>query len=200
MYCASFEQLLLVNRRCLLSLCRMSHFDMDQQLLNAVKEKCETTSINAYCRTMSEDEVVFWERAGNPKFEAWMKAAESVVGEGNMQQVLHSNLAGGLDINPIYTDELTEALSDQVTEGVGLRSSNPAGNIRGWDIRQRHWITDAGSTNLLILEDLSRGAKSIELAIEKTEMIPYEEILAEKDREELSGRPFVAESVRLDDL
>jgi len=150
---------------------------MDQQLLNAVKEKCETTSINAYCRTMSEDEVVFWERAGNPKFEAWMKAAESVVGEGNMQQVLHSNLAGGLDINPIYTDELTEALSDQVTEGVGLRSSNPAGNIRGWDIRQRHWITDAGSTNLLILEDLSRGAKSIELAIEKTEMIPYEEIL-----------------------
>ena len=90
MYCASFEQLLLVNRRCLLSLCRMSHFDMDQQLLNAVKEKCETTSINAYCRTMSEDEVVFWERAGNPKFEAWMKAAESVVGEGNMQQVLHS--------------------------------------------------------------------------------------------------------------
>ena len=150
---------------------------MRQQLLSAVKEKCESTSINAYCRTMSEDEIVFWDRAGNPKFEAWLKAAEAVVGEGNIQQVLHSDLAGGLHINPIYTDEMTEGLSDQVTGGVGLRSSNPAGNIKGWDIRQRHWITDASSANLLMLEDLSRGARSIELAIEKTEMIPYEELL-----------------------
>ena len=33
---------------------------------------------------MSEDEIVFWDRAGNPKFEAWLKAAEAVVGEGNI--------------------------------------------------------------------------------------------------------------------
>ena len=56
---------------------------------------------------MSEDEIVFWDRAGNPKFEAWLKAAEAVVGEGNIQQVLHSDLAGGLHINPIYTDEMS---------------------------------------------------------------------------------------------
>tara|TARA_Y100001970_G_scaffold26119_1_gene31311 strand:- start:13591 stop:15102 length:1512 start_codon:yes stop_codon:yes gene_type:complete len=150
---------------------------MDQPLLNAVKQKCESTSINAYSRTMSEDEIMFWERAGNPKFEAWLKAAEAVVGEGNIQQVLHSDLAGGLHINPIYTNEMTEGLSDQVSEGVGLRSSTPAGNIEGWDIRQRHWITDASLANSQMLEDLSRGARSIELAIERTETIPYGEIL-----------------------
>ena len=126
---------------------------------------------------MSEDEIMFWDRAGNPKFEAWLKAAEAVVGEGNMQQVLHSDLAGGLHINPIYTDGMSEGLTDQVSGGVGLRSSNPAGNIKGWDIRQRHWVTDVSSANSLMLEDLSRGARSIELAIDKTEMIPYEELL-----------------------
>jgi len=126
---------------------------------------------------MSEDEIMFWDRAGNPKFEAWLKAAEAVVGEGNIQQVLHSDLAGGLHINPIYTDGMSEGLTDQVSGGVGLRSSNPAGNIKGWDIRQRHWVTDVSSANSLMLEDLSRGARSIELAIDKTEMIAYEELL-----------------------
>ena len=126
---------------------------------------------------MSEDEIVFWDRAGNPEFEAWLKAAEAVVGEGNIQEVLHSDLAGGLHINPIYTDEITDSSLDEVSEGVGLRSSNPAGNIKGWDIRQRHWITDASSANSLILEDLSRGARSIELAIEETEMIPFQKVL-----------------------
>ncbi len=128
---------------------------------------------------MSEDKILFWDRAGTPKFEAWLKAAEAVVGEGNIQRVLHSDLAGGLHINPIYTDEMTEGLMDLVSGGVGLRSSNPAGNLNGWDIRQRHWITDASSANSLILEDLSRGARSIELAIERTEAIPYEELLEE---------------------
>ena len=126
---------------------------------------------------MSEDEIVFWDRAENPEFEAWLKAAEAVVGEGNIQEVLHSELAGGLHINPIYTDEMTDSSLDEVSEGVGLRSSNPAGNIKGWDIRQRHWITDASSANSLILEDLSRGARSIELAIEETEMIPFQKVL-----------------------
>ena len=126
---------------------------------------------------MSEDEIVFWDRAENPEFEAWLKAAEAVVGEGNIQEILHSDLAGGLHINPIYTDEITDSSLDEVSEGVGLRSSNPAGNIKGWDIRQRHWITDASSANSLILEDLSRGARSIELAIEETEMIPFQKVL-----------------------
>ena len=126
---------------------------------------------------MSEDEIVFWDRAGNPEFEAWLKAAEAVVGEGNIQEVLHSDLAGGLHINPIYTDEMTDGLLDEVSEGIGLRSSNPIGNIKGWDIRQRHWITDASSANSLILEDLSRGARSIELAIEETETIPFQKVL-----------------------
>ena len=126
---------------------------------------------------MSEDEIVFWDRAENPEFEAWLKAAEAVVGEGNIQEVLHSDLAGGLHINPIYTDEMTDSSLDEVSEGVGLRSSNPAGNIKGWDIRQRHWITDATSANSLILEDLSRGARSIELAIEETETIPFQKVL-----------------------
>ena len=126
---------------------------------------------------MSEDEIVFWDRAENPEFEAWLKAAEAVVGEGNIQEVLHSDLAGGLHINPIYTDEMTDGSLDEVSEGVGLRSSNPAGNIKGWDIRQRHWITDATSANSLILEDLSRGARSIELAIEETETIPFQKVL-----------------------
>ncbi|MEC7530668.1 MAG: methylmalonyl-CoA mutase family protein [Actinomycetota bacterium] len=126
---------------------------------------------------MSEDEIVFWDRAENPEFEAWLKAAEAVVGEGNIQEVLHSDLAGGLHINPIYTDEITDSSLDEVSEGVGLRSSNPAGNIKGWDIRQRHWITDASSANSLILEDLSRGARSIELAIEETQTIPFQKVL-----------------------
>ena len=126
---------------------------------------------------MSEDEIVFWDRAENPEFEAWLKAAEAVVGEGNIQEVLHSDLAGGLHINPIYTDEITDSSLDEVSEGVGLRSSNPAGNITGWDIRQRHWVTDVSSANSLMLEDLSRGTRSIELAIDKTEMIAYEELL-----------------------
>ncbi|MEC7115272.1 MAG: methylmalonyl-CoA mutase family protein [Actinomycetota bacterium] len=126
---------------------------------------------------MSEDEIVFWDRAENPEFEAWLKAAEAVVGEGNIQEVLHSDLAGGLHINPIYTDEMTDGLLDEVSEGIGLRSSNPIGNIKGWDIRQRHWITDASSANSLILEDLSRGARSIELAIEETQTIPFQKVL-----------------------
>ena len=126
---------------------------------------------------MSEEEVVFWDRAETPEFEAWLKAAEAVVGEGNLERVLHSDLGSDLQINPIYTEGAVEGMTDQVSGGVGLRSSNLAGNIKGWDIRQRHWITDASSLNSIILEDLTRGASSIELAIERPEAIPYDELL-----------------------
>ncbi|MBT95761.1 MAG: hypothetical protein CL431_07325 [Acidimicrobiaceae bacterium] len=126
---------------------------------------------------MPDDEVKFWDSSETPEFRSWLEAAEAIVGTENVQHVLYSNLAGELQINPIYTQGTSEEMPDSISKGIGLRSSNPSGNITGWDIRQRHWVADTKSTNLSLLEDLSKGTRSIELVLEQPGDSSFEELL-----------------------
>lgn len=126
---------------------------------------------------MPDDEVKFWDSADTPEFESWLESAKAIVGTENFQDVLYSKLAGELQTNPLYTQGTTGENPDSISEGIGLRSSNPSGNITGWDIRQRHWVVDIKSTNLSLLEDLSRGTRSIELVLEQPGDSSFEELL-----------------------
>ena len=127
---------------------------------------------------MSGDEIKFWDSSDTPSYDDWLRSAESVVGAENVESVLHTTLPNGIRTKPIYTGEMVGDISDLPSVGLNLRSSNPAGNVNGWDIRQRHWVTDTEKTNKAILNDLSRGTRSIELVLENSEFGSYEELLS----------------------
>ena len=127
---------------------------------------------------MSGDEIKFWDSSDTPSYGDWLRSAESVVGAENVESILHTTLPNGIRTKPIYTGEMVGDISDLPSVGLNLRSSNPAGNVNGWDIRQRHWVTDTEKTNKAILNDLSRGTRSIELVLENSEFGSYEELLS----------------------
>jgi len=111
----------------------------------------------------------------------WLEAVSRVLGDNDFDEILVTELLGGLRINPLYTssDGLNQSNiqgGDLVPDvGASRRSSNISGLLNGWDIRQRHWLTTPSQTNEAILTDLERGVNSIEL------------ITGQADEESISG-------------
>lgn len=78
------------------------------------------------------------------------------------EQVLSSELDGGLTVHPLYTAE--DIAPDPGLPGFPpyVRGSRPLG---GWDVRQRHRSTDAAAANEAVLADLENGVTSVWLAV-----------------------------------
>ncbi len=101
----------------------------------------------------------------------WLEAVRKVLGENDFDDVLVSNLSGGIRINPLYTGDASPVSHETSTggplpiRGVNRRASNISGRLNGWEIRQKHWLTDPKQTNKSILSDLERGVNSIELIV-----------------------------------
>ena len=111
----------------------------------------------------------------------WLEAVSRVLGDNDFDEILVTELLGGLRVSPLYTSE--DPLNQSISQGGNLvpdvgasrRSSNISGLLNGWDIRQRHWLTTPSQTNKAILTDLERGVNSIEL------------IAGQADEESISG-------------
>ena len=101
----------------------------------------------------------------------WLQAVKRVLGDSDFDDVLVSNLSGGIRIDPLYTKDSLPSEPNSSESGpssnlgAGRRSSNISGTLNGWEIRQRHWLANPKKTNQLILSDLERGVSSVELIV-----------------------------------
>ena len=120
---------------------------------------------------MDEGVMDFVDNEGLVSRKDWLEAVEKVLGDNDFDQVLVSELLGGIRIEPLYTSDFPPASSNSPTggplpsTGASRRASNISGLINGWEIRQKHWLMDPKKTNKAILEDLERGVNSIELIV-----------------------------------
>ncbi len=121
---------------------------------------------------MDEGVMDFVDNEGLVSRKDWLEAVEKVLGDNDFDQVLVSELLGGIRIEPLYTSDFPPARSNSSRggslpgTGVNRRASNISGLTNGWEIRQKHWLTDPKKTNKSILEDLERGVNSIELIVD----------------------------------
>tara|TARA_B100000965_G_scaffold406082_1_gene443047 strand:+ start:1428 stop:2891 length:1464 start_codon:yes stop_codon:yes gene_type:complete len=120
---------------------------------------------------MDEGVMDFVDSEGLVSRQDWLEAVKKVLGDSDFDQVLVSDLLGGIRIEPLYTSDFPPASSNSSRggplpdTGVSRRSSNISGQVNGWEIRQKHWLVDPKKTNKSILEDLERGVNSIELIV-----------------------------------
>ena len=68
----------------------------------------------------------------------WLEAVRKVLGENDFDDVLVSNLSGGIRINPLYTGDASPVSQETSTggplpiRGVNRRASNISGRLNGW--------------------------------------------------------------------
>ncbi len=105
--------------------------------------------------TMSADQTL---AAGTAREADWRSAVDTVLGDSSFDEMLVSSTRSGLDIQPLYTGRLGDG------QRVGLPDADRVAH--GWDVRTRHQTcdpTDPDQDRSLILDELERGATSIEL-------------------------------------
>ncbi|MET7370706.1 methylmalonyl-CoA mutase subunit beta [Streptomyces sp. NPDC005566] len=109
----------------------------------------------------------------DPSHDQWQSLVEGVLRKSGKEvtgtaaeEALSTALGDGLTARPLYT-------SDDVSADPGLpgfapftRGSKAAGSIAGgWDVRQRHALTDPVRLNEAVLGDLENGVTSLWLAV-----------------------------------
>lgn len=88
--------------------------------------------------------------------EDWREAVERVLRGRAFEDLLVSETAGGLEIQPLYTAaDVSISESDVPLDETRI--------VSGWDVRQRHVATDPAAANAEILEDLAKGVTSVEV-------------------------------------
>ncbi|QNE78853.1 methylmalonyl-CoA mutase [Streptomyces finlayi] len=109
----------------------------------------------------------------DPSHEQWQRLVEGVLRKSGKEvtgtaaeQALSTALEDGLTTRPLYT-------SNDTAPGTGLpgfapftRGGRAEGNTAGgWDVRQRHTLTDPARLNEAVLADLENGATSLWLTV-----------------------------------
>ncbi|HEV8296959.1 MAG TPA: methylmalonyl-CoA mutase family protein [Acidimicrobiales bacterium] len=106
-----------------------------------------------------------------PTREQWRALVDGVLKGRPFEKVLVTTLYDGIDVQPLYTAD-DASVSDRA---LGLPGSEPyvrgsAPMREGWDVRQHHVVTDPAAANEAILGDLERGATSIWLRAEASDL------------------------------
>ena len=112
-----------------------------------------------------------------PTYDDWLGAAKSVVKGDLFDEILFADLGSGILTDPIYIQQEDNVKLDYPTYGISRRASNISGLTDGWDIRQRHWVTSYQKTNEEILNDLQRGATSVEIVSSKITSADFKSLL-----------------------
>ena len=126
---------------------------------------------------MAEDVMSFLNGEDLPTFDAWMDAAKSVVTEDLFVELLYTDIGSGIRTEPIYIHQGNPVNPVYPTLGTSRRASNIAGQLFGWDIRQRYWVNSPEETNAAILNDLQKGTSSIELVLSEVDSSVFERLL-----------------------
>ncbi|MGW0787843.1 methylmalonyl-CoA mutase small subunit [Streptomyces sp. NPDC002911] len=109
----------------------------------------------------------------DPSHDQWQSLAEGVLRRSGKEvtgsaaeEALSTALGDGLTVRPLYTS--IDASADPGLPGFApfTRGSRAAGNTTdGWEVRQRHELTDPVSLNEAVLGDLENGVTSLWLAV-----------------------------------
>lgn len=106
--------------------------------------------------------------------DQWMGLVEKVLGGSDFDRKLVSRTADGLSVLPLYTSEDSPAPAGMPGTAPHLRGATAAGYGDRWDIRQRHDLIDALSTegaNDAIVADLEGGVTSVLLRVHALEQV-----------------------------
>ncbi|MEU1126872.1 methylmalonyl-CoA mutase subunit beta [Streptomyces sp. NPDC005899] len=116
----------------------------------------------------------------DPSHDQWQSLVEGVLRRSGREvtgtaavEALSTALGDGLTARPLYT-------SDDVSPDPGFpgfapftRGSGATGNtLGGWDVRQRHAMTDPARLNEAVLGDLENGVTSLWLAVGGPDGVP----------------------------
>uniref|UniRef100_A0AAU3H3G2 methylmalonyl-CoA mutase n=1 Tax=Streptomyces sp. NBC_01401 TaxID=2903854 RepID=A0AAU3H3G2_9ACTN len=109
----------------------------------------------------------------NPSHDQWQTLVEGVLRKSGKEvtgsaaeEALSTALGDGLTVRPLYTS--TDASADPGLPGFApfTRGSRATGNSTGgWDVRQRHELTDPVRLNEALLGDLENGVTSLWLTV-----------------------------------
>ena len=113
---------------------------------------------------MSADKLTLAGEFATPTREQWLELVDAVLKGASFEQKLVTHTYDGVAIQPLYT------AGTPVVDGLPgvapfVRGSRAAGQVGGWDVRQRHADPDPVATNDAILADLERGVTSIWLRV-----------------------------------
>lgn len=93
------------------------------------------------------------------------KSGKDVTGEAALE-ALSTTLENGLTTRPLYTSRDSAPPAGLPGFAPFTRGAGPAGNAAGgWDVRQRHALTDPARLNEALLADLENGVTSLWLAV-----------------------------------
>ncbi|MFD6423426.1 methylmalonyl-CoA mutase family protein [Streptomyces sp. NPDC060198] len=93
------------------------------------------------------------------------KSGKDVTGEAALE-ALSTKLEDGLTTRPLYTSRDSAPAAGLPGFAPFTRGGGPAGNAAGgWDVRQRHALTDPARLNEALLADLENGVTSLWLGV-----------------------------------
>ena len=133
-------------------------------------------------------------------YSTWRKDVEAMLKGAPFEKKLVSHTYEGIDLQPIYTEELWPTNGDP--SGVPgfppfVRGSQVLGNaLTGWDIRQEHAAADPAEVNAQILDDLRNNVNSIVLRLDAAAAAGYD--ADDQNAADLSGRDGVIISTAAD--
>ncbi|MFE7750539.1 methylmalonyl-CoA mutase small subunit [Streptomyces sp. NPDC057428] len=109
----------------------------------------------------------------DPSHDQWQSLVEGVLRRSGKEvtgtaaeEALSTALGDGLTARPLYTSD--DASADPGLPGFApfTRGSRATGNTTdGWDVRQRHALTDPVRSNEAVLSDLENGVTSLWIAV-----------------------------------
>ncbi|MFD9500139.1 methylmalonyl-CoA mutase small subunit [Streptomyces sp. NPDC060035] len=116
----------------------------------------------------------------DPSHDQWQSLVEGVLRKSGKEvtgtaaeEALSTALGDGLTARPLYTSH--DVSADPGFPGFApfTRGNRAAGNISGgWDVRQRHALTDPVRLNEAVLGDLENGVTSVWLAVGGPDGVP----------------------------
>ncbi|MFD5038595.1 methylmalonyl-CoA mutase small subunit [Streptomyces sp. NPDC058377] len=109
----------------------------------------------------------------DPSHDQWQSLVEGVLRRSGKdvtgpaaEEALSTALGDGLTVRPLYTSADTSADPGLPGFAPFTRGSRATGNTTdGWDVRQRHALTDPVRLNEAVLGDLENGVTSLWLAV-----------------------------------
>ncbi|MFJ2292711.1 methylmalonyl-CoA mutase small subunit [Streptomyces sp. NPDC087894] len=109
----------------------------------------------------------------DPSHDQWQSLVEGVLRRSGKdvtgpaaEEALSTALGDGLTVRPLYTSADTSADPGLPGFAPFTRGSRATGNTTdGWDVRQRHALTDPVCLNEAVLGDLENGVTSLWLAV-----------------------------------
>lgn len=138
----------------------------------------------------------------DPSHDQWQSLVEGVLRKSGKEvsgsaaeEALSTTVEDGLTTRPLYTAHDTSPDTGFPGFAPFTRGSRPEGNATGgWDVRQRHALTDPARLNEAVLGDLENGATSLWLTVGGPAGVPVGALARSLDGVHLDLAPIVLDA------